>query len=261
MEIRTAEAESVGKGGAGMIKELLDRKAEVNLFTRPRRFGKTLNMSMLQYFFEDTGDNERNAQNRALFMNLKIMNAGDKYAEKMTQYPVISLSLKSAKQPDFTMAYQCLCEEIAREYKRHAWVIDRLALCEERTRFRNTMQQKIRQADWATSLRFLSDCLSKAGGKKCLILLDEYDVPMENAYFAGFYDEMAGFLRSLFESALKTNPNLEFAVITGCLRISRESIFTGLNNLNVVSVLSNQYDEYFGFSQKEVDQLLEQYCS
>ena len=113
--------------------------------------------------------------------------------------------------------------------------------------------------DFATSVLFLSQCLSHVYEEKTIILIDEYDVPLENAYFQGFYEEMAGVLRSLFESALKSNPQLQFAVVTGCLRISKESIFTGLNNLSVISILSNQYDEHFGFSQQEVDRLLQFY--
>lgn len=160
-----------------MIKELWDMRGEANLFTRPRRFGKTLNMSMLQYFFENTGSDELNGKNRELFIGLKIMEAGELYTELMGQYPVI-------------------------------------------------------------------------------ILIDEYDVPLENAYFNGFYEEMIQFIRSLFESALKTNSSLEFAVITGCLRITKESIFSGLNNLKVISILSEFYGEHFGFTQAEVDDML-----
>ena len=160
-----------------MIKELWDMRGEANLFTLPRRFGKTLNMSMLQYFFENTGSDELNGKNRELFIGLKIMEAGELYTELMGQYPVI-------------------------------------------------------------------------------ILIDEYDVPLENAYFNGFYEEMIQFIRSLFESALKTNSSLEFAVITGCLRITKESIFSGLNNLKVISILSEFYGEHFGFTQAEVDDML-----
>lgn len=198
------------------IRELLDLKGKVNLFTRPRRFGKTLNLSMLRYFFEDTGKVEQNAHNRALFEPMKIMSAGSIYTDKMGRFPVINLTLKSAKQATFNEAYY-------------------------------------------TALRFLSLCLNKATGKKVVILIDEYDVPLENAYFRGFYQEMTDFIRSLFESALKTNDALEFAVITGCLRISKESIFTGLNHLNIISVLDKSYAEHFGFTTDEVCQMVEYY--
>lgn len=242
-----------------MIKELLDKKSEVNLFTRPRRFGKTLNMNMLQCFFEDTGSEEKNIKNQRLFSGLRITEAGDSYTKEMSKYPVIYLSLKSAKQSDFQTAYYCLKEEIAREYKRHRHILDLLELEEDKKRFQNIMSQSGDDVIFSTSLRFLCDCLEQTCGQKVIILIDEYDVPLENAYFGGFYDKMVNFIRSLFESALKSNPQLAFSVITGCLRISRESIFTGLNNLNVISILSNQYDEYFGFNQAEVDVLLRSY--
>ena len=242
-----------------MIKELLDIKGAVNLFTRPGQFGKTLNMSMLQYFFENTGDDAVNTKNKELFSGLKITNSGYECISEMCKYPVISLSLKSAKQPDFETALYCLKEEIAREYKRHQNVIDKLCVPEDIRRYRDIMNQRGSSGDIATSLRFLSECLNCAFGEKVIILIDEYDVPLENAYYNNFYDQMVGMIRSLFESALKTNPHLQFAVITGCLRISRESIFTGLNNLNVMSILSSQYDEYFGFQPEEVEELLRSY--
>lgn len=242
-----------------MIRELWEKKGKVTLFTRPRRFGKTLSVSMLQYFFEDTQDEDTNRRNRALFTGLRVMECDSELAGQMAQYPVISLSLKSAKQPDFDLAYDCLLEEIAREYKRHQMILLNITTEEDKIRYQNMMNRKSSRSEAVTSLRFLSDCLYQVMGKKVIILIDEYDVPLENSYFCGFYDRMSDFIRSLFESALKTNPYLEFSVITGCLRISKEAIFTGLNNLNVVSILSNQYDEYFGFSQIETDALLEHY--
>lgn len=242
-----------------MIKEFLDKKAEVNLFTRPRRFGKTLNLSMLQSFFEDTGEVQKNEERKKLFEGLRIMEAGEQYTGEMGKYPVINLTLKSAKQANFELAYACLVEEITREYKRHDRILKKLESEDEYQRFLDTSMGRAKKNEIYTSLRFLVDCLAKVYGKKVMILIDEYDVPLENAYFNGFYPEMVTLIRSLFESALKTNPSLECAVITGCLRITKESIFTGLNNLNVVSILSNQYDEYFGFTQDEVDALLDYY--
>lgn len=240
-----------------LIKELLDKKGEVNLFTRPRRFGKTLNLSMLRYYFENTGDEEKNHKNADLFSGLAITDAGEKYTKEMGQYPVIMLTLKSAKQPSWELAYLMLKRQIAEEFFRHKDIIDRLPETEER--YRRIMSEKAEMGSVVDSLAFLSKCLYQAYGQKCIILIDEYDVPLENAYFTGFYDEMVGFIRSLFESALKTNPYLEFAVITGCLRISRESIFTGLNNLRIYSILSENYDEYFGFTEGEVLTMLKSY--
>lgn len=244
-----------------MIKELLDRGGKVSLFTRPRRFGKTLNLSMLRRFFEkELDENGKAADNAYVFENLRISSCGERYLRHQQKYPVISLTMKSAKQPDFEMAYASLIDEIAKEYRRHSYVLntDRL-LASEKKRFEAVMNREADRIDYAKSLEFLSYCLSLYAGKNTIILIDEYDVPLENAYFEGFYKEMTDFVRSLFESALKTNPYLEFAVITGCLRISRESIFTGLNNLDIFSVLSPDFSDSFGFTEQEVKTILQDY--
>ena len=244
-----------------LIKDLLDNKADVNLFTRPRRFGKTLNMSMLQYFFEDerqwnTGEKKDNTY---LFEGLNIMKEGEKYTSYMGQYPVINLSLKSAKQSSLELAFRCLREEIANEFERHKFILESDDLKDQKEEFLKIAHKNEDTALYTTSLRFLSECLEKYYGKKAIILIDEYDVPLENAFFEGFYKEMISFLRSLFESALKTNPHLEFAILTGCLRISKESIFTGLNNLEIISILNKSYDEYFGFTNEEVKKICKDY--
>ena len=244
-----------------LIKDLLDNKADVNLFTRPRRFGKTLNMSMLQYFFEDerqwnTGEKKDNTY---LFEGLNIMKEGEKYTSYMGQYPVINLSLKSAKQSNLELAFRCLREEIANEFDRHKFILESEDLKDQKEEFLKIAHKNEDTALYTTSLRFLSECLEKYYGKKAIILIDEYDVPLENGFFEGFYKEIISFLRSLFESALKTNPHLEFAVLTGCLRISKESIFTGLNNLEIISILDKSYDEYFGFTNEEVKKICNDY--
>ncbi len=241
------------------IKELLDLKGKVNLFTRPRRFGKTLNMSMLQYFFENTGDKAEDEANRMLFKGLKIEQQGEEYVRMMNQYPVINLSLKSSKQPEWELAYGCMKEEIGREYFRHRRVMESLETPEQRRRYEDIMNLRGGRQDYVTSVRFLSDCLYQHWKHKVIILIDEYDVPLENAYFEGFYEEMIGFIRSVFESALKSNPYLEFSVVTGCLRITRESIFTGLNNLEMISILNQSYSEYFGFTRDEMEAILDYY--
>lgn len=242
------------------IKELLDLKGEVNLFTRPRRFGKTLNLSMLRYFFEDTGNDEKNAENRELFKGLRIMSAGKEYASQMGKYPVINLTLKSAKQNSFESAYYKIREEIATEFGRHYAVCQgNLLTDKEKERYSKIADGLAEIDEYSGALKFLSKCLYKATGEKVILLLDEYDVPLENAYFCGFYEEMINFVRSLFESALKTNDFLKFAVITGCLRISKESIFTGLNHLNIISVLDKRYSEHFGFTEPEVQQAMVYY--
>ena len=243
------------------IKDLIDKGGTVSLFTRPRRFGKTLALSMLKTFFEAEIDQKGNKiDNSHYFNGMKIMNAGEAYTSHMGRYPVISLSLKSTKQPDYQMAYQCLIDEIISAYEKHLYVLSGDALLPaNKEKYQAIMELRASEADYATSLKFLSNCLKKYHGRNVIILLDEYDVPLENAYFRGFYDQMTDFIRSLFESALKTNDSLEFAVITGCLRISKESIFTGLNNLQIISLLSNDYSEYFGFTQEEISDLLHYY--
>ena len=238
------------------IKELLDLKGEVNLFTRPRRFGKTLNLSMLRYFFEK-GEQD----NAGLFKGLKIMEAGEKYLAHMGKYPVISISLKSMKQHSYELAYDLMKKVMREEYRRH-WkqIKDGEGLASsDLDRYERIRNLEGTESDYADSLKFLSECLYTSTGQRSIILIDEYDVPLENAYFAGFYDRMVSFICSLFESALKTNDNLEFAVVTGCLRISKESIFTGLNNLKVMSITSRTYAEHFGFTPWEVERMLEDY--
>ena len=257
--------EIIDKGGyfvdkTLMIKKLIESSAKVTLFTRPRRFGKTLNQFMIRRFFEDeiTEKGEK-VDNSYLFDGLKITECGEEIMKHSQQYPVIFLTLKSAKQPDFEMAYACLIDEICKEFQRHSYVLAEEMPQRNRERFEKIQLGKGSRDEYAKALGFLSECLFKYHGKNTIILIDEYDVPLENAYFRGFYDEMIDFIRSLFESALKTNPYLERSVITGCLRISKESIFTGLNNLKVDSVLRTEYGDSFGFTESEVEEMLAYY--
>ena len=244
-----------------MIKKLIESRAKVTLFTRPRRFGKTLNQFMIRRFFEDEITEEgEEVDNGYLFDGLKIAECGEEILKHQQQYPVIFLTLKSAKQPDFEMAYGALADEIYNEFVRHRYVLQSDALLPiEKERYENLINRRAGKEELAKAFAFLSMCLFKYHKKKAIILIDEYDVPLENAYFRGFYDEMIDFIRSLFESALKTNPYLEKSVITGCLRISKESIFTGLNNLETDSVLHTRYGDAFGFTQEEVEELLAYY--
>ncbi|WP_394918098.1 AAA family ATPase [uncultured Robinsoniella sp.] len=235
-----------------LIKKLLDVRGKVTLFTRPRRFGKTLGISMLQYFFENTGINQR-----ALFENLAILKEEDICEKYMGQYPVIRLSLKSAKQESFSYAFAAMKQTIAEEFRRHEKEVKAYEF--EKDRIQRILNAQGEGQDYLTSLQFLSQILYHQYGKRVIVLLDEYDVPLENAYFHGYYDKMVNFIRSLFESVLKTNSCLEFAVITGCLRISKESIFTGLNNLRIISIMDKAYEEYFGFTQEETKQILDYY--
>lgn len=244
-----------------LIHDLLAKKNEVVLFTRPRRFGKTLALSMLRTFFEKEILPDGTIPDASIyFKGKKIMDTGEEYTKHLGQYPVIFMTLKSARQPDYEMAYAMLAGEVSREFERHRYVLEGgCLLSSQKERYQALMERKAAPSEYALSLRFLSECLEQYHQKKTIILLDEYDVPLENASFCGFYEKMISFIRSLFESALKTNPSLEFAVVTGCLRISRESIFTGLNHFDVVSVLDDNYAEYFGFVQQEVEEMLADY--
>ncbi len=239
-----------------LIQELLDKKGDVNLFTRPRRFGKTLNMSMLQCFFEDRRDDNGVKQDHSsLFEGLQIMQAAERYLSHMGQYPVISLSLKSSRQPDFSSAYRMLARQIAQEFWRHRFVMQGDMIQEQKDRYEELMWEKADRESFTDSLRFLSECLEKYYGKKTVIFIDEYDVPLDHAFSEGYYDEMACFIRSLYESAFKSNTSLEFAVITGCTCISKQSIFMGMNNLKIITIRNRNFDEYYGFTGQEVKKI------
>ena len=235
-----------------MIKELLENKETVNLFTRPRRFGKTLNMSMLQRFFEAT-----EKSNAYLFDGLKIA-AYPEYMAYQGQYPVISISLKSMKRASYQEAYFEYVKLLSDEFERHETILQSDAVSEEdKLEFQKIKKRIAEPKEYNSAVKLLSKCLQKVYQKNVIILIDEYDVPLENAYHEGFYDDMTNLIRSCFESALKTNPSLEFAVLTGCLRVSRESIFTGLNNLKTYSITKNKFSQYFGFTREEMKEILQ----
>ena len=244
-----------------MIRDLFENNAKVILFTRPRRFGKTLNQFMIRRFFEDerTEKGEK-IDNGGLFDGLAITQCGEEILSHQQQYPVIFLTLKSAKQDTYALAYMELKKRLSAEYKRHKYVLmgDTLT-ADEKERFEAVSRVADDDSLYTDALGFLSECLARYHGHNTFILIDEYDVPLENAYLHGFYDNMIGFIRSLFESALKTNPYLEKGVITGCLRISKESVFTGLNNLEIDSVLHTRYADSFGFTEDEVKAMLAYY--
>ena len=244
-----------------MIQSLIESQAMVTLFMRPRRFGKTLNQFMIRRFFEDerTRSGER-IDNGYLFDGLKVTACGEEVLQHQQQYPVIFLSLKSAKQPNFEEAYKKICRALAEEFRRHQYLLEGNSLADDqKIMFQKIMAEQADYSAYNDALKFLSECLWQYHGKNTIILIDEYDVPLENAYLEGFYDRMIQFIRSLFESALKTNPYLEKSVITGCLRISKESIFTGLNNLETDSVLHTRYADSFGFTEDEVKAMLAYY--
>ncbi len=243
------------------IKEILDQKADVNIFTRPRRFGKTLALSMLKYFFEDAYDWRGNKQDYSeLFADTEIVKTGDTYLKHMGKYPVISLTLKSGKQSSFDDCIRALKSNLAGEFRRHSFIMQEGPWTKrEKEKFEAYMDEEMEDDSYKDSLKFLSECLCKWYDKKVIILIDEYDVPLEGAYNYGFYEQMVDFIRGLFESTLKTNQFMYFAVITGCLRISKESIFTGMNNPDINSILSANYGEFFGFTDGEVHAMCKEY--
>lgn len=234
----------------GMIGDIIRNGAEVTLFTRPRRFGKSLNMSMLEQFFSLNGKPE-------LFEGLQIMGEPELCQKYMGQYPVISLSLKGINAVSYETAFKIAVRGI----NESAAMVDYLEQSERLTKndkesYRELLKRDMDEAEFYVSLRELSRLLAKHFDKKVIILIDEYDVPLAKAYENGYYDQMIFMMRNFLEQALKTNRNLQFAVLTGCMRISRESIFTGLNNFQVLSISDVGFDEYFGFTDNEVRQLL-----
>ena len=243
------------------IKELLQNWGEVNLFTRPRRFGKSLNMSMLKSFFEIGSD-------PALFEGLKIMQEKDLCERYMGKFPVISISLKSVGGLKYDSAVAALRTVIGNEAGRFRFLRKSPKLDEDdknsynqlvNVEIKSNTKYDMTDAILTDSLQTLSLLLYKHYGQKVILLIDEYDVPLDKAFQGGYYDEMVGLIRNLLGNALKTNDSLYFAVLTGCLRISKESIFTGLNNLKAHTISDFRYDEYFGFTNADVDALLEFY--
>ena len=243
------------------IKELLQNWGEVNLFTRPRRFGKTLNMSMLKCFFEIGND-------PALFDGLKIVQEKELCEKYMGRFPVIFISLKSVGGLQYDSAVAALRTVIGNEAGRFRFLRESPMLDEADINSYNQLvnvdakgssRYAIPDDALIDSLKTLSQLLEKHYGQKVILLIDEYDVPLDKAFQKGYYDEMVSLIRSLFDNALKTNDSLYFAVLTGCLRISKESIFTGLNNPKVHTISDVRYDEYFGFTNADVDELLEFY--
>ena len=238
-----------------MIKEILDDKSMVRLLTRPRRFGKTLNMSMIQYFFENTEED-----NSYLFENLEI----SKYPECMKEqgkYPVINVSFKDMKRETFELAYDTYKKIIKKEFIRHEeYILNNANLdTESKERYEKIIQLQATFSDYSSALLFLTECMEKAYNQPVILLVDEYDVPLENAYTKGFYDKMIDMIRSIFSSGLKTNSSLQIAILTGCLRVSKESIFTGVNNFKTYSLLNNRYSTCFGFTEDEVTKMLADY--
>ena len=255
-EIRRKDFYYIDK--TGLIEQLLDSWGKVNLFTRPRRFGKTLNMSMLRYFFETGTD-------KTLFEGLHISQRSDLCEEYMGKFPVVSLTLKGVDGLNFERAKNKLLKYIALEAERFNFLKNSDKLTDnEKQRYGALIRMQdgkyvMDEDTLESALQTLSELLYRHYGQKVIVLIDEYDVPLDKAYQNDYYREMVVMIRSLFGEALKTNEFLQFAVLTGCLRVSKESIFTGLNNFKIFSITDSRFDEQFGFTEDEVEKMLKDY--
>ena len=236
-----------------LISELIHNGGMVNLFTRPRRFGKTLNMSMLEHFFSIEGD-------QSIFDGLAISKDRKLCEEYMGKFPVIFLSLKGINAGSYETAFRLAVETVKGAAKKAKFLktSDKLD-DDEKDDYRALLDKDMDEATLFLSLKTLSELLEKHYGTQVIILIDEYDVPLAKAFENGYYEQMVFLVRNLLEQALKTNNSLKLAVMTGCMRISKESIFTGLNNLKVLSITDERYDEYFGFINTEVKEMLDYY--
>ena len=236
-----------------LIIDLLKNWGEVNLFTRPRRFGKTLNMSMLKSFFE-------NGTDKTLFDGLAISEEKELCEAYMGKFPVVFVSLKDVDGLTFENAYGKLRDILRAEISRLSFLMQSEQIAEDdKYSFERFLREQDTPDDVQKSLKMLSSLLYQHYGQKVILLIDEYDVPLDKAFQHGYYKEMVALIRSLFSRALKTNDFLQFAVLTGCLRVSKESIFTGLNNFDVNSIIDVEHDEQFGFTEAEVQELLQYY--
>ena len=235
------------------IKKWWEAEDDVTLITRPRRFGKTLNMSMLEQFFS-----VKYAGREELFEGLSIWQE-EKYRQMQGTWPVLSISFARVKENTFREARRSICRIIEEQYNKNEYLLKGDLLNEKERAFYQEVTADMSDSTAAASLRAMADFLCKYHGKKAIILLDEYDTPMQEAYVSGYWEEMVAFIRSLFNAAFKTNPYLERALLTGITRVSKESIFSDLNNLEVVTTVAEKYEECFGFTEKEVFAALEEY--
>lgn len=250
-EIRTDGYYYVDK--TALIEQVLDKRSKVTLFTRPRRFGKTLNMSMLRYFFETGTDSK-------LFNGLYISQNAELCEKYMGKYPVIAISLKGVDADSYTKAKAQIIKIINREARRHRLLLKSEKLDSfDKELLTQLLSRNMEEDTITSSLQELTELLEAHFSKKVVVLIDEYDVPLAKAYENGYYNEMVLLIRNLFGNVLKTNDSLAFAVLTGCLRIAKESIFTGLNNFKVYSITNTEFDETFGFTNEEVRKMLVYY--
>ena len=240
-----------------MIKEFLDERPKVSLFTRPRRFGKTLNMDMLRTFFEKTTEDTS-----VYFRDKKIWSCGEAYRAHHRKYPVIFLSFKDVKYTSWEETYQTLQKLIAQEFRRHDELAYGSALSDyEKEEYSQLATETADEVDYQMSLRTLTLLLHKHHDVAPIVIIDEYDTPIQQGHVNGFYDTVIGFMRNLFSGGLKDNPHLSYGFLTGILRVAKESIFSGLNNLKINSILDERYSEYFGFTSDEVREMAEYYSA
>ena len=238
-----------------LIKEFLDERPKVSLFTRPRRFGKTLNMDMIRTFFEKTTEDTS-----VYFRDKKIWSCGDFYRVHQGKYPVVFLSFKDVKYPSWEETYQTLQKLIAQEFRRHDELASSSALSDyEKEEYSRLATEAADEVGYQMSLRTLTLLLHKHHDTAPIVIIDEYDTPIQQGHVNGFYDTVIGFMRNLFSGGLKDNPNLSYGFLTGILRVAKESIFSGLNNLKINSILDERYSEYFGFTSDEVREMAEYY--
>ena len=236
-----------------MISDLIMNHGDANLFTRPRRFGKTLTMDMLKTFFEI-------GQDASLFDGLTISSHSDICEKYQNKYPVVFISLKGATGSTYEKANSMIKQLVAEEYQRHSYLADSDILDSiEKDQFNRIRSISLNEGDLENSLRTLTRLLCKHHNQKVILLIDEYDVPLDKSFLNGYYDDMVSFIRIFLGEALKTNNNTEFAVVTGCLRISKESTFTGVNNFKVFSINDTRFSDYFGFTNDEVKEMLSYY--
>ena len=238
-----------------MIKEILDERAQVSLFTRPRRFGKTLNMDMLRVFFEKSA-----ADTSTYFTDKKIWDCGEPYCDYQGKYPVIYISFKDIKHNNWSSAYDSICHVLKNEIQRHIDLLgsDKISVY-DKNYIEKVMEDAVSEADVSMILANLSRMLHMHYGEKTVIIIDEYDTPIQQGYISGYYDQATGFMRNFFSGGLKDNQHLAFGFLTGILRVAKESIFSGLNNIVVNSVLDNKYSAYFGFTSEEVMEMTQYY--
>lgn len=238
-----------------MIRDILDARPKVSLFTRPRRFGKTLNMDMVRTFFEKTGKDTS-----VYFKDKNIWACGERYTSHQGQYPVIFMTFKDVKFSSWEDTLNEIKQVIKNEFSRHSELqtSDKLSSF-EKDYYDGILTDRLPESNWTSALGMLSQCLNKHHGKAPIIIIDEYDTPIQQGHLRGFYDEIILFMRNFFSAGVKDNPNLSFGFLTGILRVAKESIFSGMNNLKVNSIMDDRYSEYFGFTKSEVRNMMAYY--